>query len=225
MTERKRLWTAPLAKSINQILKRPTLDLDDLRWLAGSIEVDGESYVDLRSFPLKVRLQAKNFALIDFSYSKWPLTAGFAVCGAEKCRFCSIRFGGIISGTFRDCSFDECSISGPYGTDASTFENCTFAGAVLRGGTFYASTFLNCSFRGCKMRTTEFLECRFNRCDFSGVLFDEGSLGHSIISQPLQNFRYVNPNDMTPLEFVADPSFETVDIGETSTVGTRFEKL
>jgi uncharacterized protein YjbI with pentapeptide repeats len=133
------------------------------------------------------------------------------------CRFVGTRLARSVSGTFSGCRFDRASFTDIIGWPHTRFVRCSFDGASFRGGGLDKSAFEDCSFRGCKMLRTAFRDCRFDGCDFTDAVFRDGALGGSVFSRVRNNFKYADlDNYQIKHEFVADPDFPTVDLGETS---------
>lgn len=216
-------WTASVVREVNPRLFGGPLGPDLTAPHVGVIEIDGRTYLDLRGFPFADRFLDTVLTRIDFSECQFDEPSGFGRVTATDCRFdgCAIR--GSISGTFADCRFDGCAFNRAIGWPDTRFARCSFDGASFRGGELTGSVFEDCSFRGCKMPRAEFRDCRFDGCAFTDAVFRDGSLAGSTIARARNNFKYVDPtNVQIKYEFVADPSFPTVDLAETSTVRTVF---
>jgi len=224
-TEIRSRWTKPLVRGLNPELLGVPLGLDHLSSKVETIVIGGDRFVDLRGYPFEKRFKDVALDSIDFSFCTFVEPAGFSRVTSTKCRFVGGSINGSINGSFADCRFDGCSFISPIGWPETRFIRCSFEGASFRGGDFNGTLFEECSFCGCKMPRTAFVDCRFDECDFTDAVFRNGTLGGSTISRARNNFKYADPNNFEiKYEFVANPSFPTIDLDETSTVGTVFQK-
>jgi uncharacterized protein YjbI with pentapeptide repeats len=216
-------WKSAVVKEADRVLYVSPLGPTTAIPKVGTIDVDGTTYLDLRGYPFAAVFKELALDRVDFSSCKLDGPRGFARVTASKCRFLDATLEGSISGTFTECQFDRAVLPRWIGWPETRFVRCTFDGASFRGGCLEGSTFTDCSLRDCKVSRTEFLKCRFDGCDFTGAVFKEASLARSVIAGPKNNFRYADPNDyQVKHEFVVDPGLPTIDLDETSTVGTAF---
>jgi uncharacterized protein YjbI with pentapeptide repeats len=216
-------WTkTPVREAAALFAGRP-LGLDLSSTLVGTVEVDGRAYLDLRGFPFQEPFLEVALDRVDLSGCVFGGSAGFARVTAADCRLVGARLEGAVSGTFTGCRFDGCTFDRPLGIPGTRFIRCSFDGARFRGGDLNGSTFEDCSLRDCKMSRTEFRDCQFAGCDFTGVDLRQGSLAGAVFSRAKNNFRYADPaNFAVKHEFVADPAFPTIDLGETIVLNTIF---
>jgi len=216
-------WTESSIKKIDKVLYRSPFVYRNLEAIVETIKIEGLNFLDLRGYPLKERFTGIEFSRIDFSFCKFTSPAGFENVIASDCRMVGLNYGRSLSGTFSECTFDECVFNQLIGWPDTKFLRCSFVNADFRRGVLTGSVFEVCSFRGCKMPKTEFMDCQFIACDFTDAVFKEGSVGGSIFSRSLNNFLYVDPNNvLSHHSFVVKSEYSTVDLVQTSTVGTRF---
>lgn len=210
-------WNRTVAREVNALLVGKSLGHDFSSPHVGTVDVDGRTFLDLRGFPFTILFKAVGLDRIDFSGCGPSDQPTFTEVNLTDCRFVGARLDGSIDGTFTDCRFDQTTFTDVIGWPETRFVRCTFEEPSFRKGIFRGSVFEDCSFRDCRMPRTEFCNCRFAGCDFAGAKFQEGTLGGSVISRARNNFKYVDPNNVQiKYEFVADPSFPMVDLGETS---------
>ncbi|MCC9657968.1 pentapeptide repeat-containing protein [Rhodopirellula halodulae] len=159
--------------------KRPNqrVDLDAIS-LANSIDIDGNSYADLRGISLVAQLNYYAVSRVCFDAATFE---GFGQFGGystfDDCLFRQTKFNTNLHSQFTNCSFAssnlrDAKLGGP-------FIDVDFSFCNLNNAAADQSVFTNCDFTGCNLKSAHLTNCTFTDCKFGDNSFGRGSLYRS----------------------------------------------
>ncbi len=178
-------WSPDEIRRMNDLLAQGGSRLKEL----ARIEVDGESYIDLRGLSVDDFVKGAELRRVDLSYAQVARGGQLGQCTVEDCRFLSAHLDTNIGNKFARCDFAKANLKRAllYGE----FADCDFSGANMakvQGGRLRLvgcrldqvrldwaelqdSVFERCRFRSCSVKDASFAGARFVNCAIEGVDF------------------------------------------------------
>ena len=177
-------WDDPTLDTIRAALckwafKRPNQRVElDATPLAPPIDIDGNSYVDLRGISLIAQLNYFAVSRVCFdaaTFVRFGQFGGYSTF--DDCLFRQTKFNTNLHSQFTRCSFADSNLrdaklGGPF-IDVD-FSSCNLSNAEAE-----QSVFTNCDFIGCNLKSAHLTNCTFTDCKFGDNSFGGGSLGRS----------------------------------------------
>lgn len=144
---------------------------------------DGTDYHDLRGLTIREPVRDLAFDRVDLSHARTDYAGQFIGITATGCLFVAAVVDTNLSGTFERCNFDGAKLGGATIFGGSSFTECTFVKADLRGTKGAALKFDRCDFTSANFRGTRLSESDFIDCRWDGTRFFHASLGSSKITR------------------------------------------
>ena len=160
-------------------VKRPNQRVElNATSLANSLDIGGNSYVDLRGISLVAQLNYYAVSRICFDAATFE---GFGQFGGystfDDCLFRQTKFNTSLHSQFTHCSFAnsnlrDAKLGGPF-IDVD-FSHCNLTNVAAEH-----FTFTNCDFTGCNLKSAHLTNCTFTDCVFDDNSFGRGSFYRS----------------------------------------------
>jgi len=210
-------WSATeIAKALATLQKQP---FDPNGCPFPSIEIDGETHVDLRGITTEATILRLAAELIDLSYS----SIGFGFANLKNCLFVGSVHEGNLSDTFFQCDFSAAKMRRVRTITGAVFDNCKFVETDLANANFSNTRFANCDFTGARFLRAEFFRCVFDGCRFENAKFGTGCLGDCVFHNSRESFSWTDYDTGKPMRHSVADALAEVSFKKTMLLGVRFE--